>query len=130
VRTVRQYLRSLAGLALLAMLAFAGMPTLSFVTAASAGSPLTLVCTAQGMQWVAAHGVAQPGDASPANERSGGEHCPGCLSSQLAADLPSGARLPWRPAPAALVAIGPFVPEPAAPLPWSAAQPRAPPLRG
>ena len=125
--TLRSHLRSLAWLALTAMLALALLPGVSHALAAARGDgyDLTTICTAQGTRVIA---LDIGTDQTPAPQGTGTADCPYC---------PLGSHLPCLPQTLpqlltieqtwGLVAAPPLR-APRAAFSWAAAQPRAPPL--
>jgi len=130
VKAIRLHLPGLAGLALVAMLALALLPTVSraMAFATAGGSAWAEICTAQGMKRVALMN-SQPG--VPAVPESAGghlDHCPFCSLSAQALHLPP-VPPPAREASAAAGQLPRlFQQTPAEPFAWRRGQPRAPPL--
>lgn len=120
----RWHRRMTAWIALLAMLAFALVPTVSRALAFAGGSAnWAEVCSPQGIKWVS---LAE-GDEAPAPAAGHLDHCALC---SMASD--GAAPLPARPAPVALPVGSAEIPrlflQAAHTLhAWCLAQPRAPP---
>lgn len=121
--------RRAAWIALVAVLAFALLPTLSRAMAVAAGGGWTEVCTPQGMKWVSLDAAAAE-DTAPVGAPASLDHCALCgLSAEAAAPLPATAPPPLLPlrgaAPPSL-----FLQAPATLHAWRSAQPRGPPAGG
>lgn len=129
VHSARRHRRLTAWVALVAMLAFALVPTLSRAMAfASGDSTWAQICTPQGMRLVAtaATGGADPADA-PLQAAVSLDHCAFCsMASDGAVPLPAGTALP--PLPLRSAEPPRLFLQAAVTLPvWRSAQPRGPP---
>jgi hypothetical protein len=131
VNSLRQHLRPLTWLALVAVLALALLPTLSRAwdgdAAASKTHPLVEVCTAEGLKMVpSAEGADEP---SPAHHADAFERCAHCVLG-AAPVMPLPAVPVWQPADLRAQALPPlYLQVPHTLHAWACAQPRAPPVR-
>jgi hypothetical protein len=128
VPAARRHRRLTVWIALVAMLAFALMPTVSRALAfAQGGSNWTEICTPQGMQWVSADGERT--DAPPDGTPARADPCHFCQLAQAGgAPLPATAPalvLPLASAEPPRLFLLAARPQHA----WCSAQPRAPPFR-
>ena len=126
VSAARHHRRLTAWIALVAMLAFALVPTLSRAMAFGNGSSTWAeICTPQGMKLVS----AVDGDESPAQAGGHLDHCALCgLATDGAAPLPAvNASLPLPLGSAEVPRL--FLQAATTLHAWRSAQPRAPPVR-
>jgi hypothetical protein len=119
--------RVAAWLGLVAVLAFALLPTLSRAVPHGSSDGWVEVCTPRGMQWMAVDALADPAAPAPSTVA---EPCTLCsLSFGAAAALPAPGRtlaLPSRATEAPAL----FLQAPRTLFAWRSAQPRGPPVLG
>lgn len=121
VTTLRQHLRRLAAIAMLAVFGIAFAPTVSHALAASApGNPWAEVCSVAG----GTAAQASPDSGRPAAHF---DHCPLCGLAAAAPPLPAAAAA-WHLAPGEALPAPLFLPAPHTLHAWAVVQPRAPPI--
>jgi hypothetical protein len=121
--------RGAAWLALVAVLGFALLPTLSRAMAFAADSPWTEICTPQGMKWVAADAAADAAGEGAPTLAAALDHCALCaMAGDATAVLHCGATPGLLP-PASAQAPATWRQAALAQRAWRSAQPRGPPSR-
>jgi hypothetical protein len=126
--TSARHRRVTAWIAMIAMLAFALVPTLSRAMAfADDSGRWAEVCTPQGMKLVQLADDGNPDSTAP--QALSVDHCGFCsLTTDGAALLPASATLPSLQPPASALPAA-FLHAPRTLHAWASAQPRAPPAR-
>ena len=128
---MQRHFRLINGLALLAMLWLAGLPTLSQALASATGQAVWVeVCTPQGLRLQALDVASSdsgevPSEPAPAAAHPG--HCPLCSLAGGALAPPPAGSLPV-PASAGEAFVWRDLPPPVAEAAWRGVQPRAPPV--
>jgi hypothetical protein len=126
---LRSHLRSLAWLALAAMLGLALLPGVSHapVFVRGDGPDLAEICTAQGMRTITPDAGS---DRTPAPQATGAADCPFCPQGGHTPGLQQALPRLAPPEPARCRVPAPSLQAPRTALAWAAAQPRAPPQAG